>query len=276
MNKFTKYISWLVIFAVVEIALALFLTFLREDLWNAISTKYFAGFMHQIYIFTGAALTICFVSGMSGYLVSLSGIEWRKRLNKKALDVPKQTDIENLPQRVQSDCLEYPDLMLSLGYGLIKSIFYILVFSISMLMSFSLWYLIVLIGYTIIGTTVTHFIAKPLIKLNYNQQRVEATYRQDLLCSSFKDCVRLMLGLAKKQKNLTYWQQFYGQISVVVPLLLIAPAYFINPAFTLGLLMRFNSLSATLLDNMSFGISSFGQFNRLLSCRKRLKEINVI
>jgi ABC-type uncharacterized transport system fused permease/ATPase subunit len=84
-----------------------------------------------------------------------------------------------------------------------------------------------------------------------------------------------MLGLAKKQKHLTYFQQFYGQLGVIVPLLIIAPLYF-SSGMTIGTLMRFNSLGATILDNMSYGINSFGLINRLISCRKRLKEVNIL
>lgn len=188
----------------------------------------------------------------------------------------RESRIENLRQRHQDDCLIYPDLMLNIGYGFVKAIFYIIVFSVSLIMFFSYLYLLVLVMYTIVGTLVTHYIAKPLIHMNYEQQRAEASYRADLSISNFGDCIRIMLGLAKKQKHLTYWQQFYGQVGVVVPLILIAPVYFTTPAFSIGLLMRFNSVSSTILDNTSFGITSFGQINRLLSCRKRLVEAGII
>lgn len=269
-----KYIVLLVMFAILEIMLALYLTFWREAFWQAVSNKQSGAFIHQLIVFTGVACVICFVSGMSGYMVSLSAIKWREKLNAKALEVTN-VKIENISQRIQADCMDYPTLCLTLGFGLVKAVVYIIVFCVTFLLTFSVTYLSVLVAYAIIGTIFTKLIAKPLIALNYKQQQVEATYRNGLTHGNFSECVRLMLGLAKKQKHLTYFQQFYNQVGVVIPLIIIAPEYF-SSSMTLGLLMRFNSTSSTILDNMSYGISSFGDINRLLSCRKRLAEAGVV
>ncbi len=278
-----KYIIYLVLLGAIEISLALYLTFFREHFWNAIQAKDVSTFLSQLGVFTGVALCICFVSGMSGYLVSLTAIKWREKLNSQAFINSEQTDImnitsskiENLNQRIQADCMDYPTLMLTLGFGLVKALAYITVFVVSLVVSFSWVYLTILFAYTILGTLVTKYIAKPLIALNYKQQQVEATYRNYLSPDNFSECVRLMLGLARKQKHLTYFQQFYGQIGVVIPLIIIAPAYF-TTGMTIGMLMRFNSTAGTILDNMGWGISSFGEINRLLSCRKRLLEAKIL
>jgi len=269
-----RYIVWLIIFAALEIGLALYLTVWREHFWNAVAQKQSITFLNQLLVFTGVALVACFVSGFSGYLVSLTSIKWREKLNTKALDVCR-VRIENISQRIQEDCMTYPDLVLNLAFGTVKAILYILVFSISLVFSYHFWYLGVLITYTLIGMVVTNYIAKPLIHLNYEQQRAEASYRQSLTPTNFKDCIYIMLGLAKKQKHLTYFQQFYSQLGVVVPLVIIAPFYF-SSTMTIGMLMRFNSLSSTILENLSYGITSFATINRLISCRKRLKEAKII
>jgi len=236
-----RYIIWLVIFAALEIGLALYLTVWREHFWNAVAQKQSVTFLHQLLVFTGAALGACFVSGFSGYLVSLTAIKWREKLNDKAFPI-RELEIENISQRIQEDCMTYPDLVINLAFGIAKAIMYILVFSISLILSYHFWYLGVFIAYTLIGMVVTRYIAKPL---------------------------------TKKQKQLTYFQQFYSQIGVVVPLIIIAPFYFTTP-MTLGMLMRFNSLSSTILENLSYGITSFATINRLISCRKRLKEAKIL
>lgn len=269
-----KYLTLLILFAVVEISLALYLTMWREHFWDAISNKQSTSFLQQLLLFLGIALICCFVNGVSGYLVSLTSIKWREKLNARAFCVREQ-QTENLNQRIQDDCAKYPDLILNLGYGVVKAILYIIVFSVSLIMSFNLWYLGILIAYTLIGSIITSYIAKPLIHLNYEQQRAEASYRNNLSVSNFNDCIMLMLGIAKRTKRLTYFQQFYMQIAVVIPLIIIAPSYF-NSTMTIGTLMRFNSLSNTILDNMGYGISSWGSINMLISCRRRLKEIGVI
>ncbi len=269
-----KYLALLIIAAIVEISLALYLTMWRETFWNAVSNKEQLHFIQQLMIFTGVAVFICFVSGLSGYLVSLTAIKWREMLNHKAFAI-RESEIENINQRIQEDCMSYPDLCLNLAFGTLKAVIYIVVFAISLMMSFSYLFLAILIGYSLVGTTLTHYIAKPLIHLNYQQQRLEASYRNNLTIANFTDCILIMLGLARKQKHLTYFQQFYGQIGVIVPLVIIAPSYF-STLMTLGMLMRFNSLSSTILENMSYGINSFGNINKLMSCRKRLKEANIL
>jgi len=269
-----KYIALLISFAILEIGLALYLTVWREHFWNAVSTKQSLDFIHQLIIFTGVALVICFVSGFSGYLVLLTAIKWRQLLNDKAFAI-RESRIENMNQRIQEDCMTYPDLWLNLAYGTLKAVIYIVVFSVSLVLSFSWVFLGILLAYSLIGTGLTHYIARPLIHLNYEQQRLEATYRNNLTINNFEDCIMIMLRLAKKQKHLTYFQQFYGQLGVIVPLLIIAPSYF-TTGMTLGALMRFNSLSSTILDNMSYGISSFSSINKLISCRRRLKEANIL
>ncbi len=287
-----KYLACLI---VLEITLALGLTFWREHFWAAVSTKNSSNFLEQLAIFTCVALVMCIVSGVSGYLVSLTAIKWREKLNTKAMYIIHSRElganygavkpIENLSQRVQEDCASYPQLMLTLGFGGIKAITYIIVFSVAILYGFNYIYLLILLTYTIVGTGLAKLIAKPLIKLNYEQQRIEATYRTHLnvdnvnmktLCvESFNKCVHVMLGLAKKQKHLTYFQQLFAQVGVVIPFIIIAPEYFVG-SMLIGELMRFNSTASTILDNMSFTITSFGDINKLLSCRKRLVEAEII
>lgn len=269
-----KYIILLCIAAIIEISLSLYLTVWREHFWNAISNKQSVTFFHQLLVFLGVALSCCFLSGITGYIVSLATIKWREKLNSKAFSI-QESGMDNLNQRIQEDCFKYPQLVLTLGVGLSKAILYILIFSISLLVSFHWYYLLVLLGYSILGSYFAQKIAYPLIKLNYQQQNYEATYRNTLSIENFQDCLQIMLGLAKKQKHLTYFQQFYLQIAVVIPLIIIAPYYF-NSAMTVGELMRFTSTSGTILDNMSYGISTWDSINMLLSCRRRLKEINII
>jgi ABC-type uncharacterized transport system fused permease/ATPase subunit len=78
-----RYIFWLIVFAILEISGALYLTIWRENFWNAISLKQGQEIITQLGIFTGVALVMCFVSGFSGYLVNLTAIAWRKKLDKR-------------------------------------------------------------------------------------------------------------------------------------------------------------------------------------------------
>lgn len=269
-----KFIVALVILAILEISLSLYLTAWREAFWQTVSLKQPDGFLHQLGVFTVIALFLCATSGYTIYICNRLAISWRERLNKKALTM-KSSKIENISQRIQADCMDYPDLMISICFGLGKAVCYVVVFAVSLIWVFHWYYLVLLFGYSVAGTLLAKKIALPLINLNYQSQRAEASYRLDLKDKSFKECISLMLSIALRQKYVSYFQSFYGQLAVVIPLIIIAPVYF-TTGMTLGALMRFNGTANTILDNLSYGVSSFSSINRLLSCRKRLKEIGVI
>lgn len=272
--KHTKLIYFILILSIIEISLALYLTFWREHFWDALVAKNYTDFLKQLGIFTVVATSAGLISGYSGYLVALAGIEWRQDLTAVASKLSVQ-HITNINQRIQEDCWIYPDLMLNLFFGLIKSIIYLLVFTIFLLLSFSYGLLIQLLIFAVLGTWIVHHIAKPLVELNYTQQTVEATYRTNLTPSNFTECIKIMLGLATKTKHLSYVQSIYNQIGVVIPIIIISPIYF-STSLTVGTLMRFNSMSSTILDSLSYGITNYGGLNKLRSCHRRLKEAGII
>lgn len=277
-----KYITALVLLVIVEITLSGYLVYWREHFWNSISNKDSHDFLFQVGLFLGLALIYCVVSGLSGYLLNLTSIEWRKQLNCKALRLTDY-NFANVEQRIQEDCKLYPELVLNLIFGSLKSGIYIVVFSVLLLLDFSWWILGILVLYSIIGTTIAHKIAAKLLILNYNSQNAEATYRKNFITydltisphSMFGECIKLMFSIAKKQKHLNYFQSFYNQLVVVVPILLIAPLYF-TTGMTLGMLMRFNSTAMTIVDNASYGINSYGIINNMRASRNRLKEIGIL
>lgn len=268
-----KYITLMVLLGLVEIGLALYLTSWREHFWTSIQLKQQGEFLHQLGIFTIVALTLCFVSAYAGYCGNLAAIKWREILNIKAISV--ESDIENLNQRIQEDCREYPQLFLDIVFGICKAIAYIIIFSMALVMEFSYIYLLIILTYAILSTLVAKKIAKPLIGLNYDSQRAEASYRNELTTINFNNCVGIMLGIAIRTKRLNYFQTLYGQCGVLVPYIVLASDYFLS-VITFGQLMKATSIMSTILDNASYGITAFGSINRLISCRKRLKEIGVV
>lgn len=269
-----KYLILMGLLAIVEISLALYLTEWRHVFWDYVSNRNINGFTSYLLIFTGVALTLCVVSATTSYLGGLASIRWREKLNAKALQLHTSA-IENSSQRVQQDCSDYPNLVVILGFGVVKNIVYCVVFSITLCLLFSYTYLLLLLAYAIVATLVAKIIAKPLIQLNYDSQQAEASYRNDLSTSRFNVCIDIMLSLARKTKRLNYFQVFYSQLGVIIPIVIIAPSYF-AVAITFGALMQGVSIMGTILDNLSYGVNSFNDINRLLSCRKRLQELGVL
>ncbi len=269
-----KFIVAMAALGIMEIALVLYLTFWRKVFWDYVASKNLHGFIEYLAIFTVVALALCIITALATYMSTRAAIKWREILNERA-HIHKNSNIENCNQRIQEDCAKYPDLVMIIGYGVARAIVYLTVFSITLVIEFNVYYLLLIAGYAIIATGVARTIGHPLIKLNYQAQQTEASYRNKLSAPNFKECLLIQLTLAKKLKHLQYFQSLYGQLGVVIPLIIVAPAYF-GSAMLLGSLMQANSIMSTITDNLSYGINNFDVFNKLLSCRKRLQEIEVL
>jgi putative ATP-binding cassette transporter len=106
---------------------------------------------------------------------------------------------------------------------------------------------------------VAHFIGRPLIAIDFNQQRREADFRfaiarvsdhaepiammggeaveRATLISRFCALVQNWRNLVRRQSALTTFATGYGQASTVFPVLVASPAYFFG-ALSLGVLMQ--------------------------------------
>ncbi len=270
-----KYIIWLIILLLSELVLAVYLTSWRHTFWDYVAARNLKAFITQLGIFTVVACIICITDTWIDYLKAILSIKWRQKLNSIAHKLHLDSRIENIGQRIQNDCRDYPTLMVDLMFGLTKSIIYVIAFSIAMVLQFSYLYLVVVIIFSALSTIAAKFIGNPLIKLNYACQKVEATYRNNINKSNFMMCVINMTALAKKAKHLSYFQVLYGQIGSILPLAIAAPSYF-SGAISLGGLMQVNSMMGTIVDNMGYVINYFGNITKLLSVRRRLLEIGVL
>jgi len=247
----------------------------RNSFWESITAKDVPIFITQLEIFTVVALLYCFVAGMSVYIARLTALKWTNSLVDESYKLFGVSQVKNLNQRIEQDCMEYPDLFIQLFFGVIKSFGYILVFSFAIYYNFSIQYVLILLVYAILASVVTKYVAKPLIKMNYEQQGAAATFRNQIIKQNFIELFQITLGIARRSKYLSYTQTFFGQLSVVLPIIIIAPAYF-TTGMTFGSLMQLQGSCNTLLDNLLMPMNSFAQINRLLSCRKRLKEVNIL
>jgi putative ATP-binding cassette transporter len=132
--------------------------------------------------------------------------------------------------------------------------------------------------YAVVGTFLTHWIGRPLVALNFEQQRYEANFRASLLrVRENAEQIALLRGdagerrrlmerfggvvmnwrmIMSRQKKLTSVTASYSQASVVIPFLLASPAYFAG-AVQLGALMQTASAFGQVQTSLSFFVSSY-------------------
>ena len=132
--------------------------------------------------------------------------------------------------------------------------------------------------YAGVGTWLTHVIGKPLVRLNFDQQRYEADFRFALvrlrenseeiallkgedaeeaqLRDRFAHVVRNWFGIMNRQKWLIFFTAGYNQMAIIFPFIVVSPLYF-SGAMDLGGLMQTASAFATVRASLSFFVNSY-------------------
>src|SRR5665213_2539366 len=180
---------------------------------------------------------------------------------------------DNPDQRISEDIAQFITSTLNIGLQLLNSLvtlfsFLIILWGLSAaaplhlfglsynIPGYLLWAALI---YAVIGTIFTHLIGRPLIALNFQQQRYEADFRfslvrvrenseqiallegeraeRDRLLLRFGNVVANWMAIMTRQKKLTFLTASYTQAAVVFPFVMVSPAYFAG-AVQLGGLMQ--------------------------------------
>ena len=199
---------------------------------------------------------------------------------------------DNPDQRIQEDLNLFTTYTISLSMGLLNAVVTLLSFvgilwSLSGPFGFTLggtsfnipgfmvWMAVL---YCAAGSIITHYIGRPQIRLNFLQQRYEADFRHHLvrvreysesialdkgetvervhLESRFSTVLGNYLTLIKKQKNLIWFTNFFGQAAVVFPFVVAAPRFF-SGAIQLGQLMQISSAFGRVQDSLSWFVDNY-------------------
>jgi putative ATP-binding cassette transporter len=145
--------------------------------------------------------------------------------------------------------------------------------------------------YAAVGTYITHLIGRPLIPLNFRQQRFEADFRFNLVrtrenseqiaslrgeaaererhLGRFALVVDNWLAIMQRTKKLTFFTASYSQASIIFPYVMVSPAYF-SGALQLGDLMQTASAFNNVQTALSYFVSSYRSITEFQAVVKRL------
>ncbi len=293
--------------AVVGLTLGLVWINVELNYWNrafydAIQEKKIDDFYRLLGKFTLLAFAFIAAAVYRVYLQQMLQIEWRTWLNERYLNdwlrdrayyrlqlLDRGTD--NPDQRIADDLRLFVEATLSLTLGLLSAVVTLLSF-ITILWTLSgaleLWGVAIpgymvwcALLYAIAGTWLTHVIGKPLIGLEFGQQRFEADYRFALVrlrenaegvalyrgereeSANFRARFGSVIGnwwaIMRKQKQLGWFTNFYGQIAIIFPFLVAAPRYF-SGAISLGQYTQTASAFGQVQSALSWFIDAYTQF----------------
>ena len=267
--------------------------------YNALQAKNKLEFFHQMWRFGVLATCYVVIGVYATYLTQMLQIRWRRWLTESYLQrwladrtyyrmqlVNGQTD--NPDQRIAEDLRMFVDQTLNLSLGLLNAVVTLLAFvgilwvlsgtlefrfsgTTYLAYGYMVW---VALGYAIVGSWLTHRIGRPLIGLNFEQQRYEADFRFNLVRfrenmegvalyrgeddelrgfrSRFTRVFSNWWRIMRRQKLLNFFSSGYGQVAIVFPFLVAAPRFF-SGALLLGGLMQ----TANAFGNVQRSLSWF-------------------
>jgi len=280
--------------------------------YDALQDKNAAVFWTQLGRFTYLAFAFIVIAVYKFYLTQLLEMRWRawmtgyyleRWLSNHAfyrLELARFTgkpnangdNPDNPDQRIQEDINQFTSLTIGLSMGLLNSVVTLLSFvgilwglsggfaftlggSAYNIPGFMVWMAVL---YCLAGSIITHYIGRPQIALNFQQQRVEADFRHHLvrvreysesialdrgekverqqLDTRFGKVLGNYLQLINAQKRLIWFTSFFGQAAVVFPFVVAAPRFF-SGAIQLGELMQIASAFGQVQGALSWFVDSY-------------------
>jgi vitamin B12/bleomycin/antimicrobial peptide transport system ATP-binding/permease protein len=302
--------------AIIGLNLALvYMAVLFND-WNrlfydALQAKDAAVFWTQLGRFSYLAFAFIVIAVYKFYLTQLLEMRWRAwmtghylqrwlsgqafyrlELARFTATSSDQANPDNPDQRIQEDINQFTSYTISLCMGLLNSVvtlvsFVGILWALSGSFSFHLgageytipgfmvWMAVL---YCLAGSVITHYIGRRQIPLNFEQQRVEADFRHNLVrVREYSESIALdrgeavagaqlgqrfdrvlgnYLSLIRAQKSLIWFTSFFGQAAVVFPFVVAAPRFF-SGAIQLGELMQISSAFGQVQGSLSWFVDSY-------------------
>lgn len=323
--------AWALIVVIVALTLGVVFLNVQLNLWyrefyDALEQRDVAAFWRLLLYFCGLAAVFIVVAVYRLYLTQWMEMRWRTWLTDRYLSawLSKQVyyrmelenrGTDNPDQRIAEDLRNFTVGTLSLSLGLLSAVvtlgsFVTILWTVSGPLSFSVGgldltipgYMVwVAVIYALVGTVLTHYVARRLIGINFQQERFEADFRFSLVRlrenaegaalyrgeASEKVHLRGRFGsiqtnwweLMRYTKRLTFFTSGYGQVSSIFPLLVGAPRYFAGE-IALGGLMQISNAFGRVEDSLSWFINAYARLadwkasvDRLLTFHDALERL---
>ncbi len=208
---------------------------------------------------------------------------------------------DNPDQRIAEDARMFVDDTLSLGLGLMNSVvtlgsFVLVLWSLSgpltvlgvEIPGYMVWVALI---YAVLGTWLAHLIGRPLVALNFTQQKVEADFRYALvrfrenvegialyggeadekrgLTQRFRALMENWWAIMTATKRLTFFTAGYTQVAIIFPIVVAAPAYFAG-RIQLGGLIQTSSAFGQVQGALSWFVDNYARLTEWRATVERL------
>ncbi|WP_203076050.1 ABC transporter ATP-binding protein/permease [Falsiroseomonas ponticola] len=305
------------------VGMTVVLTYWQRAFYNTLEQKDAATFWALLFLggeadgtwfpgFTVVACAYILIAVYQLYLRQALQIRWRRWLTRDYLDrwladrayyriALTDPATDNPDQRLADDLRLFVDDTLSLGLGLMNSVvtllsFILVLWSLSgplevfgiTIPGYMVW---VAILYSVLGTWIAHLIGRPLIRLNFLQQRVEADFRYALvrlrdnvegvalhqgeadekrgLLARFGALTENWWAIMTATKRLTFFTAGFTQVASIFPIVVAAPAYFAG-RIPLGGLIQTSSAFGQVQGALSWFVDNYARLTEWRATVERL------
>ena len=306
------------------VGMTVLLTYWQRAFYNTLETKDWDGFIALLFTwhrteeegflpgFSIVAALYILIAVYQLYLRQALQIRWRRWLTETYLSqwladrayyrmALTDPSTDNPDQRIADDARLFVEDTLSLGIGLLNSAvtlgsFIIVLWSLSGPLTvfgfdipgYMVWVALI---YAVIGTWLAHLIGRPLIALNFTQQKVEADFRYALvrfrentegialyggeadeqrgLAARFRGLMENWRAIMLATKRLTFFTAGYGQMASIFPIMVAAPAYFAG-RMPLGGLIQTSSAFGQVQGALSWFVDNYARLTEWRATVERL------
>jgi len=261
-----------------------------------------ADFYWSMLDFAGIAFIAVTISVLSAFFISHYIFRWRTAMNDFYMSHwPKLRSVEGAAQRVQEDTMRFSTTLEQLGVNLIKAIMTLIAF-LPVLFSFSdkvselpiigmvphalVWAAII---WALFGTGFLALVGIKLPGLEFNNQRVEAAYRKELVYGEDHTDRANPLTMGELFFNVrqNYFRLyfhyvyfnvariFYLQADNIFPTLILVPSI-VAGKLTLGLMNQILNVFDQVRGSFQYLVNSWTTIIELLSIYKRLRGFEAV
>jgi len=287
--------------------------------YDALETKNQAAFFDEVKVFfiLAAVLVAASVAELFGELGLM--LRWRRWMTRRYLSrwfaqrayyrIELEHSADNPDQRISEDVRTFVESSVSMTLGLLSAIvtlvtFVVILWNLSGPLSFMIAGLGVTVPaymvwaavlYAIVGTALAHLVGRPLIRLSFRKEQVEADFRFDLvrarenaeaialyngerheepaLRDRFQHVLDIWWSLIKVRLGLATYSVSYSNLAIIFPFIVASPRYFAG-AITLGTLVQISSTFGQVQSALSFFITYYRTLAEWRAQMQRLRGFN--
>ena len=256
-------------------------------------------FWKSIGKFLSIAMPYVLLATITSYFTRLYSLRWREAITFDYIPRWRNvaSEIEGASQRIQEDTYRFARIVESLGLQVVRALMTLIAFLpvlwglgkgvdlpiIKDIPGSLVWAaLLVSVG----GMVISWFVGVKLPGLEYNNQKVEAAFRKELVYgednkidhASLPTLKELFAGIRFNYQRLflhygyfDIWLNAYDQCMVIVPYLIMAPGLFTG-VITLGILIQVSNAFSQVHGSLALFIHNWTTITELRSIWQRLHE----